>query len=549
MNKSLSDKVDISNLWLTVSSIILLSVSFTYIFSCFELILKIPLFKYNIVLAYLAANFIIYIYRGLSKLLLSNVIFVAFSSIFYYSISKTYDASWDGQWYHQDAILKLIEGWNPFYSTYDSSLSISESDMWIHHYPQASWMVQACILKFGNSIQATKILHLLLSLATFGIAFYVIRNILRINTIITALFSLCIAFNPITYSQFFSFYVDGQSATGLSMYLLVLVFLAYQPNKLFYILLACLFIYIANIKFTNLIYLSVFNIIYFIWMFINNPKAIRVKLFAYLSIIYCLGILILGYSSYTRNVLEKGNPFYPILGKNNVGNIVKDIPLSANFKDQNRFQNILDASFAYPVYARQPDSSKFRMPFTKVNYDNFFRTDAELSGFGARWSEILVISALLLCYLLIKLNPKKRLYLLLLLSTILLSVFINEQCFVARYVPQLWLLPMVLILFIFNENGILNKVLSVSFSLFLLYNTSKIIETQVNYQAEVRKNINLEIDFLKSLHRTIEVKCKYKSVLARLNENNISYIVIDNDNTKEHHQFNYTAEENYYIIP
>lgn len=549
MIKSQNDNADISSLLLTVSSIILLSITFTYIFSCIELIFKLPLFQYNIILAYLFSNFVIYKYKGKSKLLFSNIIFLVIISILFYLLSKTYDTSWDGQWYHQDAILKLIEGWNPFYNTYDANISISESDRWIHHYPQASWMVQANILKIGNSIQASKLLHLLLSIASFGISFYVIRRVININIIITAIFSLYVAFNPVTYSQFFSFYVDGQSAMGLSMYLFILVLLAYNPNKYLYILLACLFIYFSNIKFTNLIYLSIFNVFYFIWIFVNNSNTIRIKLFTYFSILYCFGILVVGYSSYTRNLLEKGHPFYPILGKNNVGNIVKDIPLSANFKDQNRFQNLLDASFAYPVYARQPDSSKFRMPFTEVNYDNFFRTDAELSGFGARWSEILIFSILILLYLLFKLNAKKKLYLLLLLSSILLSVFINEQCFVARYVPQLWLLPMVLILFLYAENGIIHKVISVSLSLFLLYNTSKIIETQVKYQVEVRKNINLELEYLKSLHTTLEVKCKYKSVLERLKENKIAYIEIISDNSKEHHQFNYTAEENYYTLP
>ena len=541
-------KVELNNLLLTLSSIILLSIAFTYIISCAELALKINLFQYNIVLAYIASNILIYKLRGSSSILVANLIFLILSSSLYYLLSKTYDASWDGQWYHQDAVIKLVEGWNPFYSVSEPNLSISKSDIWIHHYPQASWIVQACILKIGNNIQATKILHLLLSVSCFGISFYAIRIVGKFNVFISALFSLCIAFNPITYSQFFSFYVDGQSAVGLSMYAILLVLLTQNPSKYLYLLLTAVFIYISNIKFTNLVYLSIFNASYFTWYIINN-KNTRLKIITYFTALYCFGIFIVGYSSYTRNTIENTHPFYPLLGEKNVGKIVKEIPLSANFVDQNRFENFIDASFAYPVYARQPDSSRFRVPFTDVNYDNFFRTDPEISGFGARWSEILIISCLILIYLLIKLDSKKRFHLLMICSVLLISIFINESCFVARYVPQMWLIPIIFIIYLYSTNRFLAKVVSVVFSLFLIYNTLKIVETQVKYQIEVRNNINLEIDYLKSIQKTIEVKCKYKSVLERLKENNISYVIIQGDNYKERHQFNYTAEENYYIIP
>ncbi len=529
------------------SSLILFTIFFTYVISVVELALQLPLLQLNIPLALILANLTLYTFKFKNNLIASNVIFAILSVVLYYVLSKTYDATWDGQWYHQDAILKLSEGWNPFYSNSNPSLSISESDFWIHHYPQASWIVQANIFQLGGSIQATKLLHLILSIACFGIAYVVLLDLLPINAFVSLLFSICIAFNPITYSQFFSFYVDGQTAMGLSIYILLLIHLIYKPSRLYYLLLSAIFIYIANIKFTNVVYLSVFNL--FFYGLINYKQKFEVvkRNTLFFIALYLVGIVCIGYSSYTRNSLENGNPFYPLLGKNNIGEIVKNIPLSANFINQNRFENFIDASFAYPEYARSPDTSRFRMPFTEVDYKNFYRVDNELSGFGARWSEILLISLLGLVVLLFALKGQKRVGFILLIVGLLSSVFINEQCFVARYVPQMWIFPIIIIIFCFTFPSILLRAYALGLSLFLLYNTYNIIEVQYYYQVEVRNHINLEIDYLRTYSKPISVKCKYRSVINKLKEKNIPYIELQEDGPGQKVQFNHTFEENYYI--
>lgn len=542
------EKSNYNNPILTSAVLIILSISFTFILSTIQLAFKLPLHIVTIPIAYLLSNIIIHLNIGRKNLFTSNVICITTLLVLYYLISKSYDISWDGQWYHQDAILKLAENWNPFYASYDAQKSISESDIWIHHYPHASWIVQAVILKAGTSIQATKLLTILLSAACFGIAYFVISYKHSFSKIITLIFATCISLNPITFSQFFSFYVDGQSAMCISIYVLLLYYLLDKPSAYISIILAAVFVYSVNIKFTNLVYLSVFNFAFFSWYFIKHPT-LRSKTFISYSVLYILAVFIIGYSSYTRNTLEKGHPFYPLMGENNVGEIVGNIHKSANFFDQNRFENFIDASLAKPIYSRNPDSSKFRMPFTEVSYENYYRTDSEMSGFGARWSELLIITLVLLLFILSSKSYRNKTNFIFLISILLFSVFINEQCFEARYVSQLWLFPIMVCIYLYSQNGFFAKFFSLALALLLIYNTAKIIEVQKNHQKEVRKNINLEIEYLKGIKKPIEIKCKYLSVINRLKENNIPFVFIEQENNKQRYQFNYTAEENYYTLP
>lgn len=77
-----------------------------------------------------------------------------------------YDVSFDGQWYHQDAIILLSEGWNPFH---DIALVNNQTSgncaPYLNHYPKASWIAGACLYKFTNSIQIAKSFNLVFILS------------------------------------------------------------------------------------------------------------------------------------------------------------------------------------------------------------------------------------------------------------------------------------------------------------------------------------------------------------------------------------------------
>ncbi|MFN5704890.1 MAG: hypothetical protein ACK45U_03455, partial [bacterium] len=277
--------------------------------------------------------------------LLGTILFYFILFITYNISVNTYDVSWDGQWYHQDAIIKLYNAWNPMHSASISNYSVIDSEMWIQHYPQASWYLQASILDLTEKIQSTKLINLILMFSVLILSYYTFSQILNFKSRIASLLSsICIVLNPVACYQMNSFYVDGQSAMLLTIYILLLIQLVKYKSTFLYILLAGTFIYVCNIKFTNLVYISLITFIYYLLDLIKTKK-INYKLSIYFSIIYLITIFYVGYGSYGRNIIEKGHPFYPLMGKNNYGNVVTDVNKSANFINKNRFENFILSNF------------------------------------------------------------------------------------------------------------------------------------------------------------------------------------------------------------
>lgn len=546
--KRLSDFIE--KQFLVVAQVILFTFPITFILGYLSLLFHTGLYNFIFPLAFLCSILLNSFEYGYKRILFPSILAFSFIGFSLFIINKTYDASWDGQWYHQDAIIKLINDWNPFTSKSNPQLSISESDIWIHHYPHSSWIVKATILKFTNLIQSTKAVLGLLSVSCFLICFSFLRNDLRIKPLLSALISLSLVLNPVISYQLFSFMVDGESGVLIAIYLILILRNIFNPSKFIILQLFLVFIYAINIKFTTLIYLSIFNIAYFAWLMINDKKnrLLAVKLF---SLLYFSSICLFGYTSYIRNTVEHGHPLYPIMGKDSYGKIVANIPASANFINNDRFSNFLSSTFAYPEYSRYPDSTKFRIPFTKVEYKNFIRTDIEISGFGARTSEIFIFTCMLLVILITSYSSKKEVKLgLIIILAILISVFLNEQAYFARYVPQYWLVPIILGLLSYQVGTKVLKYSVILFFLFLLYNSLNIIKVQYKYQKEVVKNIRDEANYFKSFKSPVLVNSKYLSITRRLEELNVPFKLIHNDETnRQHYGFYYGFSDAYYIIP
>lgn len=532
-------------------SIIILTIAFSTIFNASLLILNLKISGYSIVFAHIFSILTIAFIKEFNRLelILSTLLFYCLIIISYNVSVNTYDVSWDGQWYHQDAIIKLYNAWNPMHSASISNYSVIESEMWIQHYPQASWYLQASLLEITEKIQSTKLINLMLIFGVLFLSYYSLKKLLIIksNTILF-LISICITLNPVVCYQINSFYVDGQSAMLLTSYLLLLILLYKYPSKLIYILLASIFIYVCNIKFTNLIYISIFSFVYFILESIKNKK-INFRLIIYYSVLYLITLFYVGYGSYGRNIIEKSHPFYPLMGENNFGNVVKDVNKSANFFDNNRFENFILSNFAYPKYSRQPNNSEFRIPFTKTEYFQYSRTDSEVTGFGAIYSDILlivlIVSVIPLVYYL--LNYKKYYLVLILLITITTSIIINSEMFVARYIPQMWLIPILLLILTFNHKFKSLKTIAVLLFIALITNSYFILERQYKHQKEVNNVIKQEIDYLKTLKQPIQIRNRYLSLERRLIENNISFINNRNNPNADRREFVYTYYENYYF--
>ncbi len=476
----------------------------------------------------------------------------------YLFVIDIYDTSWDGQWYHQDAIIKLYNGWNPLYSK-STSNELGASDMWIHHYTQGAWIIESSILKLTERIQAAKILTSILILVTFlNVVYIFIKYKIVKNLFLLLLTALAISLNPIALSQLFSFYVDGISALMITNILLLLF--AYhkeQHSKVLFLLIAFSISIYINLKFSNLVYISIILFGYFLILCINNRNLIKQFIISF-SFVYFLSVVVVGYSSYTKNTIEKGHPFYPLMGKGSYSGLISRIQRPANFDSTNtRLDNFIIANvFAYPQYSRSPLEYKSRMPFTSTSYFQYFSTDSEIAGFGAIYFDILIVmfllgSLIILVYYFLRpkifnYNYKDISIFLIIISTLFLSCLINDGMHVARYIPQFYLIPIIILIILSRLNAAIIKIFASITLIAFILNSYYIIERQLEYYKDISRHVIYEMQYLNEQYKYVEVEMEYESVERRLIENNVKYIKKDLslDTTKS--PFLFTGNRNHY---
>ena len=125
---------------------------------------------------------------------------------------------------------------------------------------------------------------------------------------------------------------------------------------------------------------------------------------------------------------------------------------SRGFPKKTRLAKLAISLFSHPANldSADPKSPELKVPFL-VRLNDFKESasyDLRLSGFGFLFSEILVVAALLLGLTAYHFREEKKnlLRLMLVLLVLMASVFVIAEAWWARYVPQLWFIPLVILI-------------------------------------------------------------------------------------------------------
>ena len=382
---------------------------------------------------------------------LGILVFVTGLSVFLFALSgHFYDFSFDGQWYHQDAIILLKNGWNPFYDLpILDEIASGKNANYINCYPKAPWTISACLYATTGAIEYAKFYQLVLLAASFFFSIHYTLRWFPLSVVSASLLSFVIAFSPVVVGQSLSFYVDGQVAifTLLTLYF-VCDWITNFEKKVLLVLLGLCLIYLANIKFTGLIYSLVFLFFAFSWVFWKD-RGSALKMLLSLSVVMTLAIFVFGYPTYGTNILHKDHPFYPIMGKNNEGKEIASSQYPLNFFGKNRFEKFYLASFALPNYTApktHPSIPKelFTSNVVKASLP-YYRNHqpVEMSALGPLQAELLV---LLLPLFLLSFFFYRKSWIYILFFGLVTSCVIQPECWNYRYVPQLLYIYLLVIL-------------------------------------------------------------------------------------------------------
>lgn len=488
---------------------------------------------YILTIAFILLNFIYFKgkKRNIKVIILNNILVFLNLAISLLIASLIIDASCDGQVYHQEALIQLANGWNPF----KTPIINNPHSIWISHYGKLSWIVGAIFYAFTNSIETAKGLNLFLLLPTFSYAYTVIvslNNKRKLSTII----AFIILLSPTAINQTFTSYVDGLVYITFVIILLAIVqLLKSDENKIdHYIILSSGILLLSNIKFTGLGYaglLMLCYVIYKIYRYKLNFKTAK-PLCTYFVSIFIVAVFITGFNPYITN-LKMGHPFYPLSGPDKVDIMTNNTP--EFIRDKNIVQKFIGANYGVPgifnekqlIWQNSPEelASKF-IQGLELSY----AYDLAVGGFGPLTSVFITFIFISSIYLLFKLrNEQKTLYKFILIA-IGLTIIINPECWWARYVPQIWLLLCMNIFFLFtiisDKKYNFNKILGSLMIVFVILSSSFPLYTSLSlgYKTTQRANKFYEALRQEAEGKTVKVNWGwYNSTRIKFMKNNINY--------------------------
>jgi hypothetical protein len=363
------------------------------------------------------------------------VLFLWISSLFY-------DVSYDGQAYHQETVILLKNGWNPFY---DKPLVLHTGHaIWINHYARAAETCSAVLYAAFGNIELGKAFNFLLMAGSFFMAIAALLTFAFNKIGRAVLVALLLACNPVSIYQSLGFYVDGQLASMLLYLLALSVILLTLRNRWIFIAFSLCLVLTVNIKFTAVGYAAVICLGLLIALYMSEKFDLLKKTWTIGLISGLAGILIIGFNPYVTNTIRHGNPFYPLAGSDAKDVVAQFTPES--FKTMNRVQSLLVSNLSVSEEnsaTKVGTTLKIPFTFTDKELSRFSEPDVAISGFGPFYGGTLILG-LLIFLLSFRMNLSRSFMALGVVGLVLVSGLINSAAWWARYAPQLWVIPILI---------------------------------------------------------------------------------------------------------
>ncbi len=436
-----------------------------------------------------------------------------------------YDISYDGQVYHQEAVLQLVNHWNPFqqYLTKEQS----QSAMLLNHYAKGPWIYEAVLYAVTGQIEQSKAFNFLLIAASFLLTFSALQNSQRYSVNQAIFFSLLLAFNPVSIYQSLSFYIDGQ----LASLLLCLLALSYQMIRKYDIFVLAGFIMsialLVNVKFTGIVYAIACMGLLGGWLWLLKRRESCWDLGKTAIIAFIVGICVLGYNPYMTNSLFYGHPFYPLYGAGSKSMDIMTSNSPKGFLQMSGIKKLYVANFSMATNQFDMEEPVVKPPFRVTAQELrpfIYGADIRIGGFGPWFSGMLVISGLIL--LLLFWSPKKdTVYGVGLVVSIMISALINPESWWARYVPQIWFACICLALIAWSNQKKAIRYLGGILAGAAVINLALISYPYILGNYYCTQALRQELKEIAAYHNPINV-CfgEFTSNYVRFAQNNISFV-------------------------
>jgi len=450
-----------------------------------------------------------------------SMVFILLVSSFYVCllISRIFfDLSYDGQAYHQEALIQLNRGWNPFYEQLTSPQA-NNMHRWLNHYSKGVWFYATMIFKVTKDIESGKLFHFWLMIAALSVTLSFLLRFETLSRSLAVLISFLVAFNPVSTYQSLSFYLDGQLMSLMIILAGVLGFIYRESKRIHYCLFLMVIPVLVNVKLTAGIYTGLIMIGYMGMLWVKSKFEQLRKTLIYTLIAFFLGFVLFGFNPYVTNTLQRGNPFYPALGTDRSDYTYPQFP--ANFIGKNSFTLLFYSIFAKSDNVRGLEKKAYlKIPFTvsKDELGAFTDTNAKQGGFGPLFGGAILLSFLIIMAVLwslyspsqktgpeksnlgVKENAAKRAsspniyWGLFCLALVLATCLINPASSLARFVPQMWLFLIISVLLAYSLKNKVIRILGHLTLMVLVLNNVLVGYTYYQYNLKITRIYNQRLE-------------------------------------------------------
>lgn len=354
------------------------------------------------------------------------------------------DTSIDGQDYHYFAIQALAEGWNPVHAN-APMLAVSDdvaAPIWVDHYPIASWTVMAAEIAAGMPLEMAKGLALAMMIAAGLVTAGALLQ-LNLDPWVSLALAAIAAGNPVTTMQLFTRMNDGVMASCMLIVIALAVLATALRYRGAFLAILPIMIFALNLKFSAIpIFVAVCASLCVAVYFSQGFKS-ATRHAAYLAGAGIVGIFVIGFAPYANNILNFGHPFYPIMGPEDTRDIML-INTPERIETVGPFWAFWLSLFSETMQGFAADPA-LKTPFM-VSSEELRAAggpDTRIAGFGPFFSGAFLVSLGLatLAAWFHRDNFKVRICLFSAAAMLLFTLIFPENWW-ARYVPQLWLLPL-----------------------------------------------------------------------------------------------------------
>lgn len=470
-------------------------------------------------------------------------VFVIFLGLGSWLLSYTYDTSWDGQGYHQSAVIALSNNWNP---VYDPSIDFTQnlpSQIFAEGYPSALWEIEATIYSLTDRINSAKIVNIAIAVIAGAIVYSLLRKI-KIKKYLAVLISVLCVCQPVYIIQLLTFMADGFGYQLLLIASASLFIIAFSSKSYWAVAVFLMTeLLLITTKYSHLPAFLVLGVIF--GLIIVNRFLNRDYVFSKYTYYFISGFLLISaifsYLPYIRNQLFHSALFYPTNIPELMGS-VKFNNVPNNLQDSSKVSLLFYGLFsrAQPKESGDPTNSanlaQLKIPFTLSMEE--VEEGAELynnrvGGGGPLFSGLVLLSVLLITFLYFKTENRTQRYAIYIsiftFILILLLSLLAPTPNLLRYTNQLQLIPFVLtvpILAVFKKTYIQTLCLVIISTCTL--NVGLFSWAVANKTIKEIAQVNGQMNELRNSGKEYQIRAQqFYSTFTLLKEQNVSFKAVD----------------------